>query len=229
MPSPSPRSHDVSQHDEASSPPKRAVRSARAIVVFALVLMALLSADLISKHVAFERVAGDPVTLERDEDGQLAPLPRHDPVVAIPKVLAFQLTLNKGAVFGLGGGGRWVFVVFSVIASLVIAGIFARSSASSVLLHVTLGAILAGALGNLYDRLVYGVVRDLLLLFPGVKLPFGWTWPGGADGLYPWIFNIADVCLVVGLITLMIITYRHDRAVQKKAKAEAEASGSTKS
>ena len=46
---------------------------------------------------------------------------------------------------------------------------------------------------------MYDAVRDLFLLFPGVNLPFGWSWPGGARGLYPWIFNAADVYLVLAL------------------------------
>jgi signal peptidase II len=156
-------------------------------------------------------VAGAPAALVRDEAGRLAPLPQHEAVILIPKVLALHLTANEGAVFGLGQGGRWIFIVFSIVACAVIAVVFARSKPQSRLLHITLAAILAGALGNLYDRLRYGVVRDMLLLFPGVKLPFGWRWPDGSEGLYPWIFNIADVCLVVGLVILMIIMYRADR------------------
>ena len=60
-------------------------------------------------------------------------------------------------------------------------------------------------------------------LFPEVRLPFGLHWPDGSDGLYPWIFNVADVCLVCGLIVLMILMYRHDRAEARAAKAAARA------
>ena len=58
----------------------------------------------------------------------------------------------------------------------------------------------------------------MLLLFPGVKLPFGWHWPNGSDGLYPWIFNVADACLVIGLFFLMILMYRHERKMQADGK-----------
>jgi len=54
-----------------------------------------------------------------------------------------------------------------------------------------------------------------VLLFPGVKLPFGWRWPGGAEGLYPWIFNVADICLVAGLCVLVILMWREDSKVKK--------------
>jgi signal peptidase II len=105
---------------------------------------------------------------------------------------------------------------------LVLGTIFARSGARSMFLHVCLALVLAGALGNLYDRIVYGAVRDLLLLFPGVSLPFGWSWPDGSTGLYPWIFNFADVCLVVGLLLLMALSFRHD-AAERRAEREARA------
>ncbi|MDY7107494.1 MAG: signal peptidase II [Planctomycetota bacterium] len=196
----------------------RAWRHAPAVARFLIVAVILLAADLVTKPLAFEHVAGEPVTMLRDPDGQLAPLPRHEAVILIPRVLALHLTANEGAVFGLGRGGRWIFIVFSIIACGVIAAVFARSDRRSWLLHLTLAAILAGALGNLYDRLVHGVVRDMLLLFPGVKLPFGWRWPDGSEGLYPWIFNIADVCLVVGLVILMIIMYRADRRAHAGAR-----------
>ncbi|MCH8259484.1 MAG: signal peptidase II, partial [Planctomycetes bacterium] len=77
--------------------------------------------------------------------------------------------------------------------------------------------ILAGAIGNLYDRVMFGMVRDMLWLFPGVKLPFGLTWPGGgSDELYPWVFNIADASLLVGLGILMLGMYREDKKSAKK-------------
>lgn len=195
-----------------------AVRRPSAVILFLVTCAVLLAADLLVKRFAFEHVAGEPVPLARDEGGRLAPVPRHESTVLVPRLLALHLTVNRGAVFGLGQGGRWVFVVFSVIAIGVIGAVFARSRPDARVLHVTLGAVLAGAIGNLYDRLCYGVVRDMLLLFPDVKLPFGWHWPDGSDGLYPWIFNIADVCLVVGLLVLMIILYRHDRRMTRAAK-----------
>lgn len=196
-------------------------RSRGAILRFAVVFLIVLVGDLVLKQQAFERVAGTPVALERGPDGTLPPIPAHDAVIVVPKVLALQLTLNRGAVFGLGQGGRWVFVFFSVVAVGVVVTIFTRSRANAIVLHLALAAVLAGALGNLYDRLAVGAVRDMLLLFPGVRLPFGWTWPGGADGLYPWIFNLADVGLVIGLGVLVILSSRSERAETRPAEPDA--------
>ncbi len=209
----------TNEHKDTDGPAEiSAFRHKPAIARFLIVAVILLAADLVVKSAAFQNVADQAVTLEPDESGRPAPIPPHEAVVLIPKVLALHLTANEGAVFGLGRGGRWVFVGFSLIASGVIVSVFCRSAARSPCLQIALAAVLAGALGNLYDRLFYGVVRDMLLLFPGVKLPFGWRWPGGDAGLYPWIFNVADVCLVLGLLVLMIIMYRHDTNEMKREK-----------
>jgi len=195
-----------------------ALRSPHAVLLFVLSAAALLSADLLVKSWAFEHVAGRPVVLDDPEQPGAHAIPPHESRVLVPRILALHLTVNQGAVFGLGQGGRWAFVIFSVAASIAIAFVFARSRANAWVLHVALAAVLAGAIGNLVDRLAYGLVRDMLLLFPGVDLPFGLHWPDGSAGLYPWIFNIADVCLVLGLIVLMTLMYRHDKAAAR-AKA----------
>lgn len=190
--------------------PPRALRAPGAIALFVAIAALLLGVDLVSKRVSFEHVAGVPVSTDREPDGTLPPVPRHDAIIVVPKVLALRLTWNHGAVFGIGQGKRTVFIVFSLVAVAVIGGLFVRSRANERVLHVALAAVLAGALGNMYDRVVFGAVRDMLLLFPGVELPFGWSWPDGSRGLYPWIFNVADVCLVVGLLALLVLAWRAD-------------------
>ncbi|MFK7961566.1 MAG: signal peptidase II [Phycisphaerales bacterium] len=182
-----------------------------AILRFAIVALLLLGADLFIKYEAFQHVAGEPFTIVRDDLGRMEAIPPHPIRTVVPKVLGLHLTVNHGAVFGLGQGRRWIFVGFSVIAGVVIPWIFARSLRRDWIHHMALAAVLGGAFGNLYDRIFHGGVRDMFLLFPGVHLPFGWKWPGGNPELYPWIFNFADVCLVVGLGWIMVRIYRGER------------------
>ena len=134
-------------------------------------------------------------------------LPGEKAVLLIPNVLALQWVENHGAIFGLGQGHRWVFIVATVFALAVVGYVFATSRAHQHVLHVVLVLILAGALGNLWDRVSLGFVRDMLWLFPGVKLPLGGHWPqflGGGDELYPWVFNAADAYLCVGIVLAII-------------------------
>lgn len=201
-----------------SETPRLAGRSGVAIARFVLVAIAVFAADLVIKHYAFAHVAGMPVTVDEGELLSHAHIPDHHAVTLVPKVLALKLTANEGAVFGIAQGGRLVFIAVSVLAVAVIGTIFVRSGARMWGLHTALALVLAGAMGNLYDRMAFGAVRDMFWLFPEVKLPFGWTWPGGSDDAYPWIFNLADVALLGGIAILMVVMYIGHRREQREAK-----------
>ncbi|MEZ6192541.1 MAG: signal peptidase II [Phycisphaerales bacterium] len=178
------------------------------ILLFVIVTLAVAAADLGLKYYAFHKVAGEPVVLDLSAPPYFG-VPHHDPTVLIPGVLNLQLTANEGAIFGIGKGSRWVFIVVGIVAIGFVGRIFWRSDAKLTLFHIALALILAGAVGNLYDRAFYGVVRDMLHMFPDSELPFGLSWPGGGRGLYPWIFNLADVALLFGVITVVLVTWRH--------------------
>ena len=108
----------------------------------------------------------------------------------------FQTSTNKGALFGIGQGLVWLFAALSVVAGLgVVCWLFVARAANDLWLTVTLGAISAGIMGNLYDRLGLWKVPG----FPGeqrfavrdwILFQFGsFTWPN---------FNLADCFLVCG-------------------------------
>ncbi len=67
--------------------------------------------------------------------------------------LEFRRSLNAGAIFGVGAGWVWVFVVASLAALAFVIFLFHGSTRRQHALHVALGLILAGALGNLHDRI----------------------------------------------------------------------------
>ncbi len=182
----------------------------RAVVTALFVAFVVIGVDLIVKALSFRFVTGAPVSP--------GSVPEHNAVGLIPYILSLKLVENRGAVFGIGQGQRLAFVVVGVVAVIVVVIAFVRSAAHRRFLHVALALILAGALGNLYDRVIYGMVRDMLWLFPGVKLPFGLAWPGGgSDELYPWVFNIADASLLIGLDILMLGMYREDKKKSPKS------------
>jgi lipoprotein signal peptidase len=103
--------------------------------------------------------------------------------------------VNHGALFGLGGEyvtlANTVFAVISIVAALaIIVWSTRRATARDAALCAALGLILAGTLGNLYDRLLFNGVRDFL--------HFHWheyDWP---------VFNLADCCLVLGAFLLLV-------------------------
>jgi len=147
---------------------------------------ALLAGDLFLKQWAFANV--------------------RDIRTVIPNVLDLRLTLNRGAVFGIGQGYVFVFVIITFIAVALIGYALLASRRRQSVFQLALMLVLAGALGNLHDRIMLHehAVRDMLLIFPNSHLPFGWHWPGGRTELYPWIFNLADVYLNIGIGTLIV-------------------------
>jgi signal peptidase II len=102
-----------------------------------------------------------------------------------------QTTLNTGALFGIGQGLVWLFAWMSVFAAVALPlWLFWFRAAHDRWLTVALGCVMAGVLGNLYDRLLLAGVRDWILLQWNDK----WQWPN---------FNLTDSMLVVGACLLV--------------------------
>jgi len=189
------------------------------------VLSVGLALDLWSKAWAFRTIAKEPVALTYDEvaGNPGYRLPWHESVAALPwDLLDFRLVLNHGAVFGVGQNRQRLFIMFTVVAIVVAMMFFARwTRASSRLAHVAIGMILAGGLGNLYDRVVFGAVRDFLHMFPRWDFPFGWRWPGNrTSDIFPWVFNVADMLLLGGMGLFMIYAYRRDREERRQLQLQ---------
>ena len=167
--------------------------------------------DLLSKWLAFEHVADVPVRITRQDvlnAEQLGSLvPRHDPVTVLPGLLDFTLVLNPGAVFGIGAGRRVVFIGFTVAAIAFALWMFRSWTRSrDRWAHTGIGLLIAGGIGNLYDRMAFACVRDFIHPLPGMKLPFG-SWPNGSDEVWPYVSNIADLWLIVGIAILLIVSW----------------------
>lgn len=203
----------------------RAFRSPTAWVTLLAVLLIGLALDLGTKHWSFKHVADVPVALDRQQllnDRTHNPIPYHDGIRVLPGLLDFRLVINRGAVFGLGADQQTFFIFFTFFALIVGLVVFGRFTTSrNWLAHIALGLILAGGIGNLYDRIMYGVVRDFLHMLPGWRLPFGWRWSGSNNPeVFPWIFNIADVMLLIGMVLLMIYVNRLEAQRAKRKHAE---------
>ena len=134
-------------------------------------------------------------------------------------VLGFQTSLNGGALFGLGQGFWPLFAALSIGAAIgILLWLFGAGAARDWLLTIALGFVMAGILGNLYDRLG----------LPGLRWPHGFA-GHSADapvhavrdfilvmiGRWPWpTFNIADSSLVCGAALLVW------HALQKRPEGE---------
>jgi signal peptidase II len=125
----------------------------------------------------------------------------------IPGWLHFTYTQNHGAVFGLGQGQRPLFIAVSICAIAFLTYLFALSGTRR-LYQFMLGMLLAGVLGNMYDRIVFGYVRDMIHALPGIywpasiarMLPGNW----GSESVFPWVFNVADSLLCTGVFLMIV-------------------------
>jgi len=173
---------------EASVSPdlKPAIKDLRAHLRLWSAALLLLGLDLWSKAAVFARL----------EPTEVYPSP------LIPGILVFQRSLNDGAVFGSLQGMVGLFIIASLFALGFVVLYFVGSRANQRSLHVALGLILAGALGNFYDRA--NCEADIVTLVTGEKfigkiverqngsVRIG-HWPEGEE---PRIFHEAEIAEV---------------------------------
>lgn len=117
--------------------------------------------------------------------------------VIVPGILKFSFVQNQGVSFGLFGGGeaRWLLSVFSI---LVAAGlIWWATTVNRRLLILAIGLVIGGAVGNAIDRIRFGYVVDFLDF--------------SSTGLFPWVFNVADSAITVGVVLLIIDSLLSER------------------
>jgi signal peptidase II len=121
--------------------------------------------------------------------------------VAVTPFLDWAYVKNIGISYGLFNqgsmSGQYVLALFAVVATLALAVWLARGIETRVL-AVSVGLIMGGALGNALDRVLHGGVIDYVSLHA-----FGYYW---------YVFNIADVAIVAGVIGLLYDSFAPNRA-----------------
>ncbi|MDB5466607.1 MAG: lspA [Phenylobacterium sp.] len=124
-------------------------------------------------------------------------------VATVPVAGPFHLTMvwNAGVSFGFLRADhdlvRWMLVVFSVIVALMLAGWARRSDRLAS--AVGLGLVMGGAVGNAIDRARFGAVVDF------VDVSRLW---------FPWVFNVADSAISVGVALLLLDSLRRERPAE---------------
>jgi signal peptidase II len=141
--------------------------------------------------------------------------------------IGIQLSSNEGALFGLGQGQVWLFAALSIAAAIAIPiWLFKFGAARQLSYTVALGCVMAGVLGNLFDRLGFHrevwpqgypragqpmyAVRDWILW----QVNDRWRWPN---------FNIADSLLVTGVAILVLFTIQQPKSAAAAPSTETPA------
>ena len=123
-------------------------------------------------------------------------------ITVIPNFLEWRLAYNYGAAFSFlsdhSGWQRWFFIAIAIIAAIVLSVLIIRRKAHERILPYGFALIMAGAIGNVIDRIWHGFVIDF------ISVQFG--------SYYFPIFNVADICVSVGagLVILSSFIERDD-------------------
>ena len=163
-------------------------------VLFLAIVLAGAGFDLAAKSYIFEHVG--PPGASR---------------VVVADILELRTSHNEGALWGFGRGFKYsalIFAALSLVASVAICWwLFVKGAARDVRYTLALGLIMAGALGNCYDRLRFGYVRDFVY-FHVDAIHFSCA-----------IFNFADNMLILGAIGLMLLALRPETSAEAEAVA----------
>ena len=163
------------------------------LLLLGIVFLVLLAADQITKAIAFAVM------------GENAPV-----TMVIPGFLGFNTVLNEGISFSIGEGGEWtqpIVIAITAVASIVIAVLICKIPKRRLLLRYALVLILAGAVGNLIDRIAMQAVRDF------IYMNFGFV---------DFSNNVADLEITVGAVMLIIcLLFVDEEAIFRPAPKEA--------
>ena len=141
--------------------------------------------------------------------------------------LKFTYIENAGMAFGIDIGGKLFFSIFSIVASLGILLYLYKARNENLAFRISLAMILGGAIGNLIDRVFYGVLYDEGAFFYGKVVDFidadffnlnlfGYhlsRWP---------VFNIADASVTCGVVLML---FAHRKIVKEETLIPADAIG----
>lgn len=125
-------------------------------------------------------------------------------VKVIDNFFYFTYTTNYGGAWSMFEGQTWLFILSAIVAVLLLGYLFVNTKPNDKFTRFGLTLVLSGAIGNCIDRVLFGYVRDFIDF-----IIFGYDFP---------IFNIADVCIVLGIIMIIIDTFEEEWQQWKQSR-----------
>ena len=116
--------------------------------------------------------------------------------IIVPDFFSLVNVTNTGAAFGSFKGNNVFFILISIIALVVVTILLQRPRQRDAWRDLSLALLLAGILGNLTDRLLYGHVIDFLLF--NLHVRYADPWPA---------FNVADSCISIAVVLFIIHSF----------------------
>src|ERR1044071_4679243 len=126
-----------------------------------------------------------------------------EPRILIADFFSLVNVTNTGAAFGSFRGNNTFFIAISSVALMVVLGLLLRARTTDRWRDLSLALLLAGIVGNLTDRLLYGHVIDFLLVDLHVR--YAHPWPA---------FNVADSCISVAVVLFIIHSFWKQKSTE---------------
>jgi len=122
--------------------------------------------------------------------------------IIVPDFFSLVNVTNTGAAFGSFKGNNVFFILISIIALVVVTTLLLRARLRDAWRDLSLALLLAGILGNLTDRLLYGHVIDFLLF--NLHVRYADPWPA---------FNVADSCISIAVVLFIIHSFCRQKSL----------------
>jgi len=122
--------------------------------------------------------------------------------IIVPDFFSLVNVTNTGAAFGSFKGNNVFFILISIIALVVVTILLLRARLRDAWRDLSLALLLAGILGNLTDRLLYGHVIDFLLF--NLHVRYADPWPA---------FNVADSCISIAVVLFIIHSFCRQKSL----------------
>jgi signal peptidase II len=175
------------------------------IIVFAIVLL-LIIIDQVSKYLIYGHFKvqhlGSQSYVVSNPDAEIK---------IIGDTVKFVYVENAGMAFGIQFGEfKIILSLFSIFASILLIWLIIKIKDSPIVIKIAFGFILAGAVGNLIDRVFYGVIFGYAPLFYGrvidfIQVDIPDIHIGNLINYTHWpVFNVADSCVTIGVALLVI-------------------------
>lgn len=120
----------------------------------------------------------------------------------IPKFFSIYYIENTGAAFSILGNKTILLIIISILCLILLKRYINSLKEVTILKVISLGIMLGGILGNLFDRILYNAVIDYLSFDI-----FGYSFP---------VFNLADIGITIGALLLIVCLFKEEKKDNKK-------------
>ncbi len=171
------------------------------IFVFLLILLDQTTKFLIYEYFKVKHIGNEYYTVSPDRNE----------ISILGEIVKFVYVENAGMAFGIQFGELKIFLsLFSLFASIVLAYVILKIPDYPFAVQFAFGLILAGAIGNLIDRVFYGLIFGYAPIFYGrvidfIQVDIPDIRIGNTINYTHWpVFNVADSCVSIGVVLLII-------------------------